>query len=1098
MPVTSTIDEKYNGRSVKYSAGALDAASSFTGSGRLAEGYFNAAYGALVRLNSFTPDRDCYYLGNLFNGDYKFYVSGSKWDSFSSINGFPNPTIYLINSSGSTVFSTNMASSGYSYKLTNPGEYYIVIEGASYTNSQYETYYTYSKPVNYINNSNLYIGGISSVGQTLNAIGTISDLNGVQNYNKNISFNWYSGAVLVSHDNNYLIKSQDSGKIISLIINFYDDAGYLESAVATTTSVVSDSNPDLTAPTVSTSAPADGATGVTVGSNIVLTFSEAIALGTGTITLRTGSATGTVVESFDSATSSRLTLSGSTLTIDPTSDLAANTQYFVVFTSSNIKDTAGNAYAGMSTYDFTTDAPADTTAPTVSSIAYGANDGALAVGETVTLTVTLSEAVNVTGTPTLALANGGTATFTGGTGTNALSFSYTASAGQAIADLATAASNALTGTIKDLAGNAITAAGFNNVHPTGTLAVDVTAPTVSTFAPTDGATGIAAGSNIVLTFSEAIALGTGTIILRSGSATGTVVESFDVATSNRLTLSGSTLTIDPTSDLIGNTQYFVVFASGNIKDAAGNAYAGISTYDFKTAADTVAPTFTSAATSADGLKVILTYSEALSATTVAKTAFAVKVAGVAATVSSVAVNGSTVELTLATAIGQGQAVTVGYTAPMASAAASNAAVQDIAGNDAATLAATTTVSNNSTVDKTAPTVSTFAPTDGATGVLLDANIVVTFSEAIARGTGAITLRSVSATGTIIESFDAATSNRLTLSGSTLTIDPTSDLAANTQYFVVLTPGNIKDAAGNAYAGISTYDFKTASIFNGTANNDTLTGTIAADTINGLSGNDVITGGAGTDIMNGGDGSDLYIIAAATDHAAAEFADTGASGIDEVRFTSAIANATLTLFAGDTGIEQALIGTGTASAAVTTATTALSINAAALSYGLALIGNAGTNTLTGGSGADSLQGGAGNDTLIGGAGADQLRGGIGLDTLTGGADVDWFIFDTAPNAITNKDTITDFVSGTDKLQFSKAVFTGLSSAALGNLTTDAFWSGAGVSTAHDATDRFIYNTTTGALFYDADGSGAGSTAVQVALLGVTTHPTLSFTDIQIIG
>jgi len=861
---------------------------------------------------------------------------------------------------------------------------------------------------------------------------------------------------------------------------------------------------DASAPTVLTFSPIDGAVGVAVGSNIVLTFSEAIVRGTGRIILGTSSTDGltaTIVESFDVATSSRLSLAGSILTINPTSDLLSGTRYFVTMAPATFKDITGNAYEGIATYDFIT---ADLVPPAVLSISYGANDGKLSLGETVTLKVTLSEAVNITGTPIIVLANGGSATYTGGTGTNALTFSYTAAAGQATADLATAATNALTGTIKDLAGNAITAAGFNNVNPTGTLVVDVTAPTVSTFAPTDGATGVLLDANIVVTFSEAIALGTGTITLRSGSATGTIVESFDVATSGRLTLSGSTLNIDPTSNLSANTQYFVVFTSGNIKDAAGNSYAGISTYDFKTIADNVAPGFTSAATSADGLKVILTYNEALNAKTAAKTSFAVKVAAVGATVSStatvnsVAVKGSTIELTLASALAQGQAVTVGYTAPMANAASSNAAVQDIAGNDAATLVATTAVTNNSTVDKTAPTVSTFAPTDGATGVLPDANIVVTFSEAIARGTGTITLRSVSATGTIVESFDAATSNRLTLSGSTLTIDPTSDLAANTQYFVVLTSGNIKDAAGNAYAGISTYDFKTASIFNGTANNDTLTGTIAADTINGLAGNDVITGGAGKDIMNGGDGSDLYIIAAASEHAAAEIADSGASGLDEVRFTSAIANATLTLFAGDTGIEQAVIGTGTASAAVTTATTALNINAAALSYGLALIGNAGTNTLTGGSGADSLQGGAGNDTLIGGAGADQLRGGIGLDTLTGGADIDWFIFDTAPSATTNRDTITDFVSGTDKLQFSKAVFTGLSSAALGNLTTDAFWSGAGVSTAHDATDRFIYNTTTGALFYDADGNAAGSAAVQVALLGATTHPTLSFADIQIIG
>jgi hypothetical protein len=114
------------------------------------------------------------------------------------------------------------------------------------------------------------------------------------------------------------------------------------------------------------------------------------------------------------------------------------------------------------------------------------------------------------------------------------------------------------------------------------VATDTTAPTVSTFSPTDGATGVAVASNVVLTFSEAIARGTGNIVLRSGSATGTAVETFDAATSTRLSLSGSTLTIDPTSNLSDNTQYFVTFASGAIKDLAGNSYAGTTTYDFRT------------------------------------------------------------------------------------------------------------------------------------------------------------------------------------------------------------------------------------------------------------------------------------------------------------------------------------------------------------------------------------------------------------------------------------------------------------------------------------------------------------------------------------
>ena len=227
-------------------------------------------------------------------------------------------------------------------------------------------------------------------------------------------------------------------------------------------------------------------------------------------------------------------------------------------------------------------------------------------------------------------------------------------------------------------------------------AADATAPTVSSFNPSDGATGVAVDSNITLTFSEAIQRGTGAIQLRSGSASGTVVESFDAASSSRLSISGSTLTVDPTSTLSANTQYFLTFAAGTVKDLAGNSYAGVSTYDFKTLSDTIAPT-----------------------------------------------------------------------------------------------------------------VSLFNPTDGATGVAVDRNITLTFSEAIQRGTGAIQLRSGSASGTVVESFDAASSSRLSISGSTLTVDPTSTLSANTQYFLTFAPGTVKDLAGNSYAGVSTYDFKTA-------------------------------------------------------------------------------------------------------------------------------------------------------------------------------------------------------------------------------------------------------------------------------------------------
>ncbi|MFM9935047.1 MAG: hypothetical protein ACKVOL_02485 [Novosphingobium sp.] len=140
-----------------------------------------------------------------------------------------------------------------------------------------------------------------------------------------------------------------------------------------------------------------------------------------------------------------------------------------------------------------------------------------------------------------------------------------------------------------------------------------------------------------------------------------------------------------------------------------------------------------------------------------------------------------------------------------------------------------------------------------------------------------------------------------------------------------------------------------------------------------------------------------------------------------------------------------------------------------------------------------QGGA--DRLNGGPGADQLHGGTGNDRLTGGNDADRFYFHTAPNAKTNHDIVTDFTSGSDTLVFSQNDFIAIG--ALGKLTASAFWSGAGVTSAHDASDRVIYDSTTGALYYDADGSGGVAAAVLVAHLGVSVHPALAAGDLLIV-
>jgi hypothetical protein len=105
-----------------------------------------------------------------------------------------------------------------------------------------------------------------------------------------------------------------------------------------------------------------------------------------------------------------------------------------------------------------------------------------------------------------------------------------------------------------------------------------------------------------------------------------------------------------------------------------------------------------------------------------------------------------------------------------------------------------------------PVATVFNPADEATGVVVGSNIVITFDKNIRAGVGTITLRTVSADGTIIESYDVTSSARLTFSTNTLTIDPTSNLDLNTNYYVVI-PNN----AVAGYAGIDTYDFTTEDV-----------------------------------------------------------------------------------------------------------------------------------------------------------------------------------------------------------------------------------------------------------------------------------------------
>jgi len=240
------------------------------------------------------------------------------------------------------------------------------------------------------------------------------------------------------------------------------------------------------------------------------------------------------------------------------------------------------------------------------------------------------------------------------------------------------------------------------------------------------------------------------------------------------------------------------------------------------------------------------------------------------------------------------------------------------------------------------------------------------------------------------------------------------------------------------------------VLTGDAANNVIYGGASNETILGEAGNDVLYGGAGRDTILGGVGNDVLV---------------GEEGDDALL--------------GEAGNDYIDGGAGN-------------------DY---IEGGAGDDGLLGGSGIDVLLGGDGNDYIAGGAGNDVLIGGLGTDSLVGGMGSDRFGFDTnAPfNAATiGNDILADFNPGEDFIVLDRTTFTAFT-ASSGSVfdggtpiaAADFATIATGGATAAGASSALIvYETSTGALYYNPDRATAGlGTGGQFATVsGVPTIPT----------
>jgi len=177
----------------------------------------------------------------------------------------------------------------------------------------------------------------------------------------------------------------------------------------------------------------------------------------------------------------------------------------------------------------------------------------------------------------------------------------------------------------------------------------------------------------------------------------------------------------------------------------------------------------------------------------------------------------------------------------------------VAATDGTITHITVHVTTNETV---APAIQSVSPADDASGVATGASLNVTFNEPIQRGSGGILLKT--AAGTLVATYDAASSQDLRIAGSTLTIDPVTDLFNGTGYVIEFAAGSVKDLAGNGMAANSSYNFSTVQagvLLQGGAGADHLVGAAAVDIIQAGAGNDLISGLGGDDQIDGGSGLD---------------------------------------------------------------------------------------------------------------------------------------------------------------------------------------------------------------------------------------------------
>jgi hypothetical protein len=548
------------------------------------------------------------------------------------------------------------------------------------------------------------------------------------------------------------------------------------------------SAPDTTAPAVTGTINANGATNVAVNTKIGAIFTEVmdpLSINVNTFTLKQG----------NSSIPGNISYSGVSAVFSPTGNLAANTSYTATMTT-GVTDLAGNSMVKDYVWSWTTAAAPDTTAPTVtgSTQANGVNN----VPINTQVGVTFSEAMNPLSVTqqSFSLKNA----ITGAVIAGVIHYSGVNAEFVPLSNLLPATPYTVTvkggaGGVQDLAGNAMTTDFVINwTTASQATAIDATAPVVTGTLNANGATNVAVNTKVAATFSEAM----NPLTITTESFT---LKKDGIPVQGSTSYTGVSAVFTPTGNLDFNTRYTATVLN-QATDLAGNPMA--SNYEWSwttgTAPDTIAPTVTAslhangAIDVARNTQIGVSFSEAMNPLSVTNQTFLLTNATTGAPVSGVlsyaGVNAVFVPLSILDASTR-YTVTVKGGAGGVSDQAGNAMLNDFS-------ISWTTAADAAALDTIAPTIVLVSPADLATAVSTSSLITATFDEAM----NPLTLTNASF------KVDGVTGNvTINALSKTVTFTPAAALANSTTYTATVSTG-ATDLAGNALASNKVWTFTT--------------------------------------------------------------------------------------------------------------------------------------------------------------------------------------------------------------------------------------------------------------------------------------------------